>query len=186
MIITDHRHKLINAIIYFARNTKFCGKTKLLKLLYFLDFCHFRQTGKPVTGQKYYAWKMGPVPRKIFEELTNNMKPDMAAALTKIPGKGLQKIKSKQKFNSDYFSKRELRLLKELSFIFKDATAEQMVESTHLKNKPWDRTLKEKGEFKEIDYLLAVDNNKLSLPYSEVKDRMNEREEVYKIFGVAP
>ena len=46
MIITHHREKLINAIIYFANNTKRCGKTKLLKLLYFLDFRHFKQTGK--------------------------------------------------------------------------------------------------------------------------------------------
>ena len=66
MIITHHREKLINAIIYFAKNTTYCGKTKLLKLLYFLDFYQFKQTGKSVTGLDYFAWKMGPVPKELF------------------------------------------------------------------------------------------------------------------------
>ena len=76
MIITYHREKLLNAIIYMANNTMFCGKTKLLKLLYFLDFKHFKQTAKSVTGLDYYAWEKGPVPKKLFEELSGNMKPD--------------------------------------------------------------------------------------------------------------
>jgi hypothetical protein len=50
MLITHERDKLINAIIFFAKNTRFLGKTKLCKLLYFLDFEHFKETGRPVTG----------------------------------------------------------------------------------------------------------------------------------------
>ena len=46
MIVTHHREKLINAIIYFAEKTRYCGKTKLLKLMYFFDFTHFKQTGE--------------------------------------------------------------------------------------------------------------------------------------------
>ena len=57
MINTYHREKLINAIIYFAQNTKYCGKIKLFKLLYFLDFWHFKQTGKSVTGLDSQAAK---------------------------------------------------------------------------------------------------------------------------------
>ena len=33
-----------------------------MKLLYFLDFMHFKQTDKSVTGQDYFAWMTGPVP----------------------------------------------------------------------------------------------------------------------------
>ena len=50
------RNRLVNAIVFFADNTKFCGKIKLFKLLYLLDFEHFRQTGKSVTGGDYQAW----------------------------------------------------------------------------------------------------------------------------------
>jgi uncharacterized phage-associated protein len=184
MIVTHHREKLINAIIYFADHTKYCGKTKLLKLLYFLDFTHFKQMGKSVTGLDYFAWQMGPVPKELFEELSGNMKPDMSASIHDLPaGEGFQQIRPKKKFDSQYFSKKEIKLLEELAFIFEDAKADAMVESTHLKNEPWDRTLKEKGEFKRIDYMLAIDSDIVSIPYNEAKERVQERSEMYKIFG---
>ena len=183
MIITHHREKLINAIIYFARNTKYCGKTKLLKLLYFLDFKHFKQAGKAVTGQDYFAWNMGPVPRDLFEELSGNMKPDMKAAIDELSEEGFQKIRPRKKFDPKYFSALEIKILEEVAYIFQDAKADAMVETTHLHNEPWDRTLKEKGEFKKIDYMLAIDSDIASLPYDEAKDRIKERSEMYKIFG---
>ncbi len=52
--------RLYNACIYFLKNTKYCYKTKLFKLLYELDFKHFELTGSSVTGQKYVAWQFGP------------------------------------------------------------------------------------------------------------------------------
>ena len=184
MIITHHREKLINAIIYFVQNTKYCGKTKLLKLLYFFDFKHFKEVGRSVTGLNYYAWGMGPVPKDLFEELSGNMNPDMISAITITPkGCGFQLIQAQQKFNGRYFSQRELRLLDELSFIFKDATADIMIESTHLKNEPWDKTLKEEGEFEKIDYMRALDADKLSLSLDQAKERLEERKEVYSLFG---
>lgn len=183
MIITHHREKIINAIIYFAKNTKYCGKTKLLKLLYFLDFFHFKQTGKSVTGFEYFAWNMGPVPKVLFEELSGNMKPDMKNAIEDLPVEGFQQIKPKKKFEDKYFSKKEIKLLKDISFIFQDAKADDMVESTHLKNEPWDRTLKEKGEFQKIDYMLSIDSEIGSLSYDEAKERVEEISEVYQLFG---
>ena len=184
MIVTHHRKKLINAILYFANHTKYCGKTKLLKLLYFLDFSHFKQTGKSVTGLDYFAWEMGPVPKELFEELTDNMKPDMSASIHDLPaGEGFQQIRPKKKFENQYFSKKEINLLKNLAFIFEDSKADAMVEFTHLKNEPWERTLKGEGEFKKIDYMLAIDSDIVSIPYDEAKERIHERSEMYKIFG---
>ena len=62
MLVSHEREKMINAIIYFANHTRHLGKIKLFKLLYLLDFEHFRQTGRSVTGLDYRAWKFGPVP----------------------------------------------------------------------------------------------------------------------------
>ena len=76
-----------------------------------------------------------------------------------------------------------MRLLEDISFIFKDAKADEMVEATHLRNEPWDRTLKQKGEFKKIDYMLSIDSDVVSLPYDEAKERMQERSEMFDIFG---
>jgi uncharacterized phage-associated protein len=183
MIITHHREKLINAIVYFCRNTKYCGKTKLMKLLYFLDFIHFKQTGKSVTGLDYYAWKMGPVPKDLYEEL-DSMNLDLAKAINILPLDQFQKICAKQKFDDRYFTPRQMKLLKTISDIFLDAKVELMVESTHLKNHPWDKTIKQKGEFQKIDYMLAVDDTKESLPRDEAQEIMEEVDEMHKIFGV--
>ncbi len=184
MIVTYRREKLINAIVYFARHTNYCGKTKLLKLLYFLDFCHFKQTGKSVTGLEYFAWERGPVPKDLFKELSSNMKPDLKSAIDIVSIENFQKISPKKKFNDEYFTHREKRLLKNLSYVFADANAKQMVESTHLKNQPWDRTLKQKGPLTKIDYMLSIDTLPDSLPYDEAEERAQEMSEMHQQFGV--
>ena len=182
MIHTHHREKLVNAITYFAKNTENCGKTKLMKLLYYLDFWHFKETGKSVTGLDYHAWRKGPVPRDLFLEL-DNMRPDLKAAIDIVTRGSLRKIVPKQEFEDRYFTPREKRLLEEISFIFRDANAEDMSNASHLANAPWDRTFKEKGEWAKIDYLLSIDDAKGCLPYEEAKERMEEIEETYRTLG---
>lgn len=182
MIITHHREKLINAIVYFAKNTNYCGKTKLMKLLFFLDFCHVKQTGKPVTGLEYYAWERGPVPKDLFEEL-DDMKPDMKVAISILPSGTFQQVVPKKEFDATHFSKREEEILEQMSFIFRDAKADDMVEVTHLKNEPWHRTLSQKGLFEKIDYLLAIDGMEGSLPLEEAKERMQEVAEMRRTYG---
>jgi uncharacterized phage-associated protein len=182
MIITHHREKLINAIIYFAKNTRYCGKTKLMKLLFFLDFCHFKQTGKSVTGLDYYAWEMGPVPKDLFEEL-DAMKPDLKGAVNIASG-DFRKIIPRKAFDQRHFAKREMELLEKLSFIFSDAKAEDMIEVTHLKNEPWHKTLVQKGPFSKIDYLLAIDSTVDSLSLNQVKERISEISEMHEMLGI--
>ncbi len=81
MLVTHEREKLINAILYFAHNTRYLGKIKLFKLLFLLDYEHFRQTGCSVTGLEYRAWKFGPVPVQVMQEW-DDPEPDLAAAIS--------------------------------------------------------------------------------------------------------
>lgn len=49
-------------------------KTKLNKLLFYIDFYHFRNTGNSITGLQYNAIPWGPVPNNfssLFTHLTN-------------------------------------------------------------------------------------------------------------------
>ncbi|KAB2896320.1 MAG: SocA family protein, partial [Kofleriaceae bacterium] len=64
------REKLLHAIIFFTKETRACHKLKLFKLLYFLDFQIYRETGKSVTGLGYFARPMGPVPRDLDDEFS--------------------------------------------------------------------------------------------------------------------
>jgi uncharacterized phage-associated protein len=187
MIITHYRKKLINSIIYFVIHTKYCGITKLMKLLYFLDFWHFKQTGKPVTGSEYFAWDKGPVPRDVHNELSGKMKTDMAANIkrTEFSDTSFLKFNAKKKFDPEYFSERELELLENISFMFNDLKSDDIIEIAHLKNKPWIKTKDTKGLLHKIDYMLAVDEDDDSISIEQAKDTLDEIAEVYKIFGVA-
>ncbi|HBE40304.1 MAG TPA: hypothetical protein DDW27_03725 [Bacteroidales bacterium] len=185
MLIEHDREKLLNSIIYFLSNTKFCGKTKLFKLLYYLDFMHFRETGRSVTNLDYFAWNFGPVPKKLFEEMENPPS-DLKESII-IPPKISEKIfvemKPKKRFYDKYFTKRELRILEKVAFIFRDAEAEHMVEASHLPNHPWDKTIKMNGEYEKIDYTLALDDSEDSLPLEEVIERIKEKKELKKVFN---
>ena len=183
MIIEHNREKLINAIIYFLNSTKFCGKTKLFKLLYYLDFMHFRETGRSVTGVDYYAWQFGPVPKTLAEEI-KSPEPDLNTSISiQENNTDFTVMKPKRKFDDAFFTKREMRLLENVAYIFKDAKADDMVETSHLPNHPWDKTIKSKGEPAKIDYTLALDDTEASLSLDEVLERLRDREEIVKAFN---
>lgn len=187
MLLEHSREKLINSIIYFLKNTNNCGKTKLFKLLYYLDFMHFRETGRSVTGLDYYAWDFGPVPKNLFNEMENppaDLKESIfIPAKTDKNDKFFVEIKAKKRFDDKFFSKRELRILKDVAFIFKDAKAEDIMEASHLPNHPWDQTIQTKGEKAKIDYERALDSSESSLSLEEVLERIKDKEEIKKAFN---
>lgn len=161
MLITHDRERLINAIIYFAKNTKYCGITKLMKLLFLLDFEHFKLTGRSVTGQSYYAYPMGPVPGEIHSELSNDFGDDLANALSvkaePVGNFTRYTVIPKLDFDESFFSKRELRLLESTAAQFRERTAKEMVDVTHAENGVWDRIYAEgEGKFQHIPYELSL------------------------------
>lgn len=176
MLIQHEREKLVHSIIYFAQNTKFCGKIKLFKLLYFLDFEHFKVTGRSVTGQKYCAWKMGPVPTQLFDEL-ETPEPDLAEALeiseiaTK-KGKPMLSLRPRIEFSLEHFTKRELGLLKQLADKYFSTLSEDMIEATHLENLPWDKVFNQENRPQaEIPYEYALKLGEKEDLLRIVKDR---------------
>jgi len=179
MKLSRDREKLLNAIIFFCNNTKHCHKLKLMKLLYYLDFWHFKETGRPVTNQIYKAWKMGPVPQQIYTELAPDKNPaDLQEFLfieeevyDEINNKKKLVIKPKKAFNDKIFTKRELEIINKVAEVFNEASGELIKDATHLKNAPWDKTIKEKGEYSIIDYNLALDDEVNSLTEEIVNDK---------------
>ncbi|MEA1947007.1 MAG: Panacea domain-containing protein [Thermodesulfobacteriota bacterium] len=159
-----------------------------MKLLYFFDFIHFRQTGKSVTGQDYFAWDKGPVPVEAYKDLTG--KEDKVLGLKKIAtlvpkGENFLEVKAmaRAKFDKKVFSEREFLLLKQVAEIFRDARAKDMVEVTHLKNFPWEKTKNTKGIFKRIDYELSLDGSEDQLNFEIIKERQAEIAEMERLFG---
>ncbi len=182
------QQKTLNAIIYFVRHTKNCRKTKLFKLLYFLDFVHFKRYGTSVTGYDYIAMPKGPVPIELYEQITHDTAPDeFKKAFTVVEEKDDEGeslgfrilLDKKAKPDLDWFSPNEKKILEEIAFIFRDATAKEMSEITHLKNAPWDLTMKKKGPNELIDYFLALDDE-TTLAKEEIEERFQLQKELQK------
>lgn len=160
MLISRDREKLINTVLFFAVNTQHCGKVKLFKLLYLLDFAHFRETGRSVTGLDYRAWKMGPVPFQLVQEW-DQLEPDLAAAVDIAPEQVIdfirERVVPKVNFDDALFTKRELRLMHELAARFRDEYTRPLVNFTHFERGPWDKIWDGgRGNNERIPYTLAV------------------------------
>ena len=188
-----YRTKLLNAILFFAKNTKFPNTTKICKLLYFFDFKHFKQTGYPSIGLQYFAFKQGPVPRSFWLEVKDGKVPDdFKDKLGLLPHKDQydpnfveREFKAIQSPDMLVFTPREKRILEELAFVFRDVKAKEISEISHIKNQPWDMTKKQKGINAPIDYLLALDNDD-EVDKEEAKESLKEHFEVVKNFSLDP
>jgi uncharacterized phage-associated protein len=160
MLISRNREKLIQTIVYFASTTQHCGKVKLFKLLYLLDFAHFRETGRSVTGLEYRAWKMGPVPLDLMQEW-DELEADMARAVDIVPEQVIDYVRERVvpriAFDESPFTPRELRLMKELSARFHDELTKPLIGFTHEDRGPWDKIWdNRRGNNERIPYALAI------------------------------
>lgn len=188
-----YRRKLLNAVLFFAKNTKHVNLTKLSKLLYFLDFTHFKETGYPSIGLNYYAFKKGPVPRDFWLEIKDGDVPeDFRGKLALIPRTDEfapnykeMEIRAIKSPDLSIFTPRETKILDDLAFIFKEARAWEISEVSHLPKQPWDITKKKSGENCLIDYLLAIDE-KSEISLDEARDSLKEHFEAIRNFGLEP
>jgi len=163
MLVTHEREKLINAILYFAHQTKHLGKIKLFKLLYLLDFEHFRQTGRSVTGLEYQAWKFGPVPVEVMQEW-ERLEPDMAQAIGIQPERVIDSVREtvipSAPFDDSHFTKRELRIMEDLASRHRDTFSPDMIDVTHAENGAWAKVWQDgRGMYREIPYTLGLDDD---------------------------
>jgi len=179
------QQKIVNAIIYFVKNTKNCKKTKLFKLLYFLDFIHFKRYGLSVTGMDYIAIQRGPAPEKLFKIFEKNELPSEYKENFTIQ-KEISEEDDTYSFNIllknkkpdlEWFTPNEQKVLEEVVFFGKEATASQLIEATHLHNSPWNKTKKEKGLGTYIDYFLAIDVE-TTFSVDEIKERFQIQKEL--------
>lgn len=84
----------------------------------------------------------------------------------------MQKVVAKRDFNPRLFSKRELALMHELVKQYGDSTAEQMIEATHLENRPWHQVYNvEKRHQAPIPYDLALNKQEKELMERQVTER---------------
>jgi len=188
-----YRRKLLNAVLFFASNTKRVNLGKLSKLLYFLDFMHFNQTGYPSIGLKYYTFEKGPVPKDFWLEIRDaNVPEDFKGKIGLIrrtddfaPSYKEVEVHALEKPDLSVFTPREMKILEDLAFVYKEARASDMSEVTHLPKQPWDVTKKQKGKNKPIDYLVSI-SKESAVSLEDAEDTLKEHFEVVHNFDIEP
>ncbi len=161
MLVERDREKLLNVLIYFSENVRHPGKTKLYKLLNYLDFLHFEKTGRSVTGLEYEAWERGPVPKSLHEEIQMPQR-DFVEHLAKqtetFPGgKKRQRFTPRKPFDKSLFSPFEFDLMDQLAKRHFNHNAEEMSEDSHFETGPWHEVWDVRGEhFGHIPYDLVL------------------------------
>lgn len=190
MFVSRNREKLLNAILYFLRETKHCHTLKLFKLLNFADFEHFRQTGRTITGLQYRALPKGPVPTSLYEEIKRGGDADLKSAINLFEIKDeitdallRRDLKPRAKFDKQWFSKREIKVLERVAEFFKEMRAEDMSEFSHQNKRPWSEVYKDgKGTGHLIPPELSLDTKEPLVHEAPTIDRreLEQRKELLR------
>lgn len=164
LFVNRRREKLLNAIAYFTRNTRRCHTLKLFKLLNFLDFEHYRQTGRSVTGLSYQALPKGPVPGELLNEIQQKSGKETSDLMVKetfddVSGEVIRRdFEVLKDFDETYFTPRELKIMERLVFIFGEAGSDDMIVHSHDPKLPWKKIYgKGEGNGCSIPYELALE-----------------------------
>ncbi|MFT3738402.1 MAG: DUF4065 domain-containing protein [Breznakibacter sp.] len=150
--------KFTEMVIYFSEKTS-PFKTKMNKLLFYADFLMFKQSCFSISGVRYKAIDMGPVPnnfQSIFEYLAN--KDEIEIYTTEFPqgytGERFAARKDRP-FNADLFTENELETLGKVVKVFKETSTNDIIKISHLEE-AWKKNEKDKSI---ISYEFAFELN---------------------------
>jgi len=143
---TPSLEKFTEMVVYFSEQMQ-PFKTKMNKLLFFADFLMFKQSCFSISGVRYNAIDMGPVPnnfQSIFEYLANNDEIDVFYTQFDQGYTGERFVPRKDRpFNSGWFSESELQVLSKVTAAFKTTSTTEMIELSHLEE-AWKKNEKNK------------------------------------------
>lgn len=165
-----NRAKYQQAILYFLRecDNEELGRTKLMKLLYYLDFDHFEKFRTSVTGDVYRALPHGPVP-DYAEAILSSMVESGLLAFEFVPKGDWHQHRYRPAAPCDLsvFSKDELVTLEAVADTWRMATTTAIEDATH-REAPW-RMTEQRGR---IPYTLALHRHIPSMPSADEREDM--------------
>lgn len=131
--------KYKNAILFFLNNcnNNYLGRTKLNKLLYYLDFISFRDKKISVTGDMYSHLNYGPVPDNVESILMDMVSGKIIkVSETSSDDRVKYSFSTAKQPDMSKFSDYEKRLLADIASEFEPWTTQKIVDQTHLEA-PW-------------------------------------------------
>lgn len=166
-----NRDKYIHCILFFLEkiNNAYLGKTKLVKLLYFLDFGFYENYGESITNDKYVWYPHGPYPSRV-DTVLDYMERNklMKRSTIEFGVRRQERYMANEKFNRSYFSSEEMQAIERIAIYFEDYSTQEIEDEAH-RDIPWLLSKPPEGEKvgrDYIDYELALYRHN-SLPSEE-------------------
>ena len=144
--------------MYIAQHARYPYKTEILKLLFLMEERMVQQAHVPFLGIPYNAWRMGPVPVDVFEELSDGpvLLSDFIAL--EFNGQGVR-VTAKQHFCDDEFSDVEISMMEEVMRKYGSMNSEQLIAETHKRGSLWQQTVAEAGLERDFEMKRASTSN---------------------------
>ena len=147
-----------NAVLFFAKNlNKFqLGKTKLAKLLYYLDFISYRDKKKTVTGTLYYKQEFGPLAKDLTEvigALVGENKLEVSQTL--VGEKEKNEFRAISDYDEKVFDDYEKSLLRKLLSQYGNLSTDVLVAKSHLEA-PWVKA--KNGGVLDFEYAFDIED----------------------------
>lgn len=149
--------KFREMVVFFAEHLK-PWKTQLNKLLFYSDFLSYKRTGYSISGVRYRAINMGPVPNNfnsIFEHIYSSKDVEIIYTIfqnSDAVGERFTPM-NKRKFNAELFDEHELKVMEDVAAQFKGISTKDIIKISH-KEKAWKENEK---EHKLINYRYAFE-----------------------------
>lgn len=137
------RKRLIEAIVFFGRNTENCGKQKLFKLLFEFDRRHAMETGVLASSLTWKAIKNGPIPEELYNEWSEFGEDAVAAFhIDKVRQwphliNPTELVSPIREADLSVFTKREKKILDAVAQEFRVVNGSTMSDRTHEPDTPW-------------------------------------------------
>jgi uncharacterized phage-associated protein len=178
-------NKIGNTIIYLAAHISDLTKTKILKILFLLEEAAIKKTGVPFIGLDFQLWKLGPVAKDIFIDLSADESPIILGEFIERDSNDSKLFRAKHEFNDDEFSANDIQLLDVIIKFVKDKPANYLIKHTHSTNSLWRKSALKYGVLEqlkselvnsteyEVDFSLLFDNpSYLSERFEDSKENL--------------
>lgn len=170
------KEKLGNVVVYIANHVPDLSKTKLLKLLYFMEEYSVKRFHTPFLGLPFEVWQAGPVVKDVFI--------DLSETLVLLDGFVKKEVKdwntyiyAIKEFCDDEFSDNDIVVMDDMLKKYGNMTATQLVRLTHQKGSLWHRVA-ERNHLLEAFNEGRLNNSDCTIDFSE--DLTGCAQEFYK------
>lgn len=131
--------RLENIIGYLASCVNNLYKTSLNKYLWYIDFCNYKYNLKSMTGIRYVRYTFGPIIEGKNYELILNLDNKFEKEVTENYNGEITKIKSKNNYDLNIFSDKEIEIINKVVELFKSKSVTEISNLSH-DEKAWIET----------------------------------------------